>query len=40
MVKFAKDRPDNNENEEAINQTLGFVTTTAERMLTDKEINE
>ena len=40
MVKFAKDRPDNNENEEAVNQALSFVETTAARMLADKEINE
>lgn len=40
MVKFAKDRPSDSENEEAVTQTLSFVTTTAARMLMDKEINE
>jgi len=40
MVKFAKDRPTDAENEEAVTQTLSFVKTTAERMLMDKEINE
>ena len=40
MVKFAKDRPSDTENEEAVTQTLSFVTTTAARMLMDKEINE
>ena len=40
MVKFAKDQPDENENEEAVNQTLSFVNTTSARMLIDKEVNE
>jgi hypothetical protein len=40
MVKFAKDRPDDNENEDAVAQTLSFVNTTSARMLKDKEINE
>ncbi|MCH2216099.1 MAG: BatD family protein [Flavobacteriales bacterium] len=40
MVKFAKDRPDDLENQEAVNQTIEFVKTTASRMLSDKEIHE
>lgn len=40
MVKFAKDQPVEEENEEAVTQSLKFVETTAARMLIDKEINE
>lgn len=40
MVKFAKDRPDDNENETAVKQAMAFVNTTSARMLIDKEINE
>lgn len=40
MVKFAKDKPSDGENEEAVTQTLSFVNTTAARMLKDKEIHE
>jgi len=40
MVKFAKDRPEDNENESAVNQTIEFVKSTAARMLSDKEIHE
>ncbi|MEM9051618.1 MAG: BatD family protein [Bacteroidota bacterium] len=40
MVKFAKDRPDDLENDAAVDQTIEFVKTTASRMLSDKEIHE
>jgi hypothetical protein len=40
MVKFAKDQPDEQENEDAVKQSLAFVESTAARMLADKEINE
>jgi len=40
MVKFAKEKPDDLENESAVNQSLQFIESTAERMLADKEIHE
>lgn len=38
MVKFAKEKPEENENESAVNHSLDFVRSTAARMLADKEI--
>lgn len=40
MVKFAKEKPSDDENESAVAQSLEFVKTTAARMLADKEIHE
>jgi hypothetical protein len=40
MVKFAKERPDETENESAVTRSIDFVNSTAARMLTDKEIHE
>jgi hypothetical protein len=40
MVKFAKDQPEDSENEASVDQSISLVQTTASRMLTDKEVHD